>query len=241
MLDDDVADGDRVPRGEAVAPVVVGQAELAEARDGLDLDILRVGPEPESQVAAADGDGLLRRRVRGADRAVAAAVGRVDPVVQSPEKAVDPELGVPRAEPGQHHPAVLGVAVAVIVAEEPDVGRGGHQDAAAAGEHAVGEGERVGEDGGPLVHAVAVAVLEPADPARRAGRRDSRSSRRRRGNRPSPRRWRPGWPPAARRQPARSSGRDSARRRALALAVEPGGLAAPPEPGSESRERRDPR
>ena len=36
LLEHDVPDRDRVPRGEAVSPVVVGQAELAEAGDGLD-------------------------------------------------------------------------------------------------------------------------------------------------------------------------------------------------------------
>ena len=36
LLEHDVADRDRVPRGEPVPPVIVGQAELAVAGDRLD-------------------------------------------------------------------------------------------------------------------------------------------------------------------------------------------------------------
>ena len=59
----------------------------------------------------------------------------------------------------------LGAAIAVLVAEEPDVGRGRHEHATETGQHAVGKGQPVGEDRGTLVDAVAVAVFEPADPS----------------------------------------------------------------------------
>ena len=95
---------------------------------------------PEAEVVA----GGARRPSRGGRRAdatgaVAPAVGAVDPVVEAPGQAVDAELLVPLAEPGQHHATLVGDAVAVGVLEEQDVGSGGDQHAAVPGEHAVGE------------------------------------------------------------------------------------------------------
>ena len=143
LLEHDVPHRDRVPRRESVAPVVVRQAELAEAGDGLDRDPLaRPGPPRETKphIAAADRDGLARRVVRCADFAVAAAVGRVDQVIQAPKEPVDSKLRVPFAEAGQHDVLLVGAPIAVTIAEEPDVRRSRHQHAAEARHHAVGKG-----------------------------------------------------------------------------------------------------
>ena len=85
-------DRDRVPRREPVAPVVVRQAELAEAGDGLDARIALGG----APACAARRNRRSRRRIEtawlggsfgDADLAVAAAVGGVDQVIQTPTKA----------------------------------------------------------------------------------------------------------------------------------------------------------
>ena len=110
LLEHDVADRDRVPRREAVPPIVVRQAELAEAGDRLDRR-KPDGDRPSAPNARShEGETESRgggsrppagRLVRHAHLAIAPAVGDVDPVVQAPGQAVDPELGVPLAESGQ--------------------------------------------------------------------------------------------------------------------------------------------
>ena len=127
--------------------------------------------------------------------------------------------------------------------EEPDVGRGRDQHAAKARQHAVGKRQPVGEDGRMLVAAVAVAILEPPDPARRPVRPGSRSSRRHRADHLRPRRSRPGSSPLARRRPARWSapGRPArmppARRAASAGRARSGGPSAAT--GQAGDQRRD--
>ena len=140
---DDMPDRDRVPRGKAVAPIVVRQAKLAEAGDGLDRGTRGARSwlcrQPEPQIAAADRDGLARRVVRRPDFAVAPSIGGIDPVIQPPFQSVDPKLGIALAEPGQHDAPLVSAAIAVLIAQEPDIGRGRHEHAAEAGHHAIRE------------------------------------------------------------------------------------------------------
>ncbi len=170
LLQHHMADRYRVPRREAVSPVVMRESELAEAGDRLDLEsdrrstvLSKSGREGEAQVAAADGDFAAGRFGRNAHFTVAPAVGDVDLVVQAPSESVDPKLRIPLAEAGEHDAAFVGAAVAVAIAQEPDVRRRGHKHAAVAGQYAVGKRQPVGEDGRVLVAAVAVAVLKTAD------------------------------------------------------------------------------
>ena len=181
LFEYDMADRDRVPRREAVSPIVERQAKLAEAGNGLNLEC-RDGVEAhpnhrqkrEPHIAVSDGDNAAgpRDELLGgqtdwkANLAVAAAVSGVDPIVQAPRESVDPELGVSLAEAGQDHATLLGASVAVAISQEPDVGRRSDKHAAKAGQYAVRERQAVGEDGRVLVSAVAVAVLQHPDPAR---------------------------------------------------------------------------
>ena len=198
-------DGKRLPQSSCARPNWLKPA-MASIVDRLGVIAPRPRRQAEPQIAAADRDRLCAGGSVGrSDLAVAPAVGGVDHVVQAQRKSVDPKLRVPLAEAGQHDALLLGAAIAVAIAQEPDVGRGRHQHAAEAGQHAVRERQPVGEDGRMLITAVAVAVLQPPDPSRGRSRPDSRSSRRHRAARPRPRRSPPGSPPPARRRPARSS------------------------------------
>ena len=131
-------------------------------------------PATGSNVPAA---GRTRRSLRGigtaraggrpaAALAAAPAVGEVNRVVEAPGRAVDAELLVPLGEPGQHDLADVGPTVAVGVLEVNQVRGGRDEHAAVPGEHAARPVQAVGEHRGVLVAAVAVAVLEPLDPAR---------------------------------------------------------------------------
>src|SRR5262249_39164458 len=104
LFEHDVAERSGVPRRETAAPVVAGQAELAETGDSLDLSARRI----EAKVAARDGYGLVLRIARPPHIAVAAAVSAVDPVVHSPGEAIDPKLLVAFVKSGQHHALLIG-------------------------------------------------------------------------------------------------------------------------------------
>jgi hypothetical protein len=96
----------------------------------------------------------------------------VDAVVEAPAEAVEHGLhvelvgavrGVIAGEPGEHHFARVGLAVAVGVFEVEQIGCGGHEDPAIPAEEAGGPGEIVGIDGAAVEAAVAVGVFEQAD------------------------------------------------------------------------------
>ena len=151
------------------------QAKLAEAGNGLD-DARRLGGsapaarQAEPQISAANRDGFGRRVVRVADLAVAAAVGRVDHVIQTKREPVDPKLRVPLTEAGQHDAFLVGPPIAVTIAQEPNVGCRGDEHASEARQHAVGKRKAVGKDSRMLITTIAIAIFQSSDPAR--GRRD---------------------------------------------------------------------
>ncbi len=95
--------------------------------------------------------------------ATAAAVGTVDPIVGAPGQTIDAQLLVAWIKTGEQHVAPVGLAVAVGVLKQQDVGRGGDQQSAADGEHAGGKRNIIGEVGRRFVRAVAVAIFEQAD------------------------------------------------------------------------------
>ncbi len=93
-------EGNRLPQSScarpnwlkpAMASMLVGSGFLSRPRR-----------QAKPQVAETDRDGLGGWGVRRSDLAVAAAVGRVDHVVQTERKPVDPKLRVPLAEAGEH-------------------------------------------------------------------------------------------------------------------------------------------
>ena len=91
------------------------------------------------------------------------AVPAVEPAVGPPGQRVGQLVGVGAAEAGRDDLAGVGLAVAVGVAEEEDVGRVGDPDAAVADGDARGDVEALGEDREPVGLAVAVGVLEDLD------------------------------------------------------------------------------
>ncbi len=137
--------------------------------------------------------------------AVAPAVGDVDPVVQAPGEAIDAELRIPLAEAGQHDAVLVGSAIAVAIAQEPDVRRRGDEHAADSTAR-----PRSGTAARRRRRSHARSGRRRRGPpasgsVRRLPRSDSRASRRHTAALPRPRRSPPGWPPPARRPPARSS------------------------------------
>ena len=119
---------------------------------------------PPSAASQASPSGRNRKSVRfsstggrsGArgrdDLAAGQAAGEVDPVVDREGRVADAELGAPgRREAGEEDPALVGLAVAVGVAEVEDVRGAGDDQAALPGHDAVGEGRapRRTRSGGP--------------------------------------------------------------------------------------------
>ena len=105
--------------------------------------------------------------VGAADLAAVARPGAVDPVVEAPLQVVHHRLDVVLAEPGEDPALDVGPVVAVGVAEVPDVGRRGDEDAPLPDGDAGRPGELVGEDVALVERAVAVAVDQQADTADR--------------------------------------------------------------------------
>ena len=142
---------------EPVAPVVAAAPVLGLA--GLGLERESVGPETKvapTNVHRQAGAG------RG-DNPAAVAVGAVHPVVESVLKAVHPVLLVALAKAAEEHAGFVGLAVAVCVACKQDVRSGADEDAVAPRHHAVGERKAIEKNGGVVVPAVIITILQPAD------------------------------------------------------------------------------
>ena len=93
-------DGNRFPQSSCARPNWLKPA-MASTRGRLEA------PGPRRQAKPQDRAGRSRRlwpggSARRTHLAVATAVGRIDPVVQTPIESVDPKLRVPLAEAGQH-------------------------------------------------------------------------------------------------------------------------------------------
>jgi hypothetical protein len=130
---------------------------LADAAFGLEL----AGVGLEAEVAGAERD----RRILGRARHQRARdpARTVDPAVEAVAQAVHAGLVVVRREAGQERLHLVGLAVAVGVAGEEDVGRCADEHAVAPDRHARGERERLEEDRARVVGAVAVSILEGDD------------------------------------------------------------------------------
>ena len=122
-----------------------------------DLQLAGVRSEPE--VHAADRHSVIGRASR-LPAAVVPAVGGVDPVVEPPGQPVDVVLRVADRKSGEQRFAAVGDVVAVGVLQEEDVGRRGHQHAAAPGQDRGRMLKLSGEQRDRLVVAVAVGVVE---------------------------------------------------------------------------------
>ena len=158
----------------------------------------------ETHVTATDRD---RRHAWGAwhtNLAVATAISGVDLVIETRIKSVHAKLRVSLAETGQYHLPLVGSAIAVGIAQEPDVRCSGHEHAPETRHHAVGKRQPVGKHRRVFVTSVAVAIFQPPDSSGRRRGPGSRSSRRRKGGRLRPRQLPPGSLPRARTRPARS-------------------------------------
>src|SRR5438270_2331531 len=110
-----------VVAAEPVAPVVALAAEFALARDGFDQSLIRF----DAEVAAVEVDALSGLERLG--MSAAPAVGAVEPAVEAPPQAVDPELRVARLEAAVQHRLHVGMAVVFSVLGIDDV-RGGGDD-----------------------------------------------------------------------------------------------------------------
>ena len=161
--EDHVLDVVDVVGAEHPAPRVEGDAVSPR---GLERRLQRAGVGPEAEVGAANRDGRLGPAGRMA-APVVAAVGGVDPVVDTPGEPVDVVLRVLDREAGEQDVARVGHPVAVRVAQVQDVGRRGHQHAVAPRQNRRRVGQPVGEQRPRLVVAVEVLVHQPLDPAQR--------------------------------------------------------------------------
>ncbi len=155
---------------DPLEPGAVGDERLAPAVEVMppgvpepadeDVELHRLGPELPDPPAPQPADAVRRLDVAmDVDRLVEVQV----PVVSPPERVED-VVRVLGAEPGEDDAAAVGLAVAVGVAEVEQLGAVGDVGAAVAGLDAGRDEQAVGEDGGPVGAAVAVAVLEDEHP-----------------------------------------------------------------------------
>src|SRR5439155_7731461 len=139
-----------VVAAEPVAPIVATAAVLGLA--GLGIDQPFIGTDTE--VAAANVQ--FGARFDRLDLAAAVAVGAIDPVVQSPGKAVHAVLRIARVKADVERPAHIRLAVAVGVLRVEDFGGRRDDDAASPRHDAGGKAQTVKEQGGFDIFAIAV-------------------------------------------------------------------------------------
>ena len=95
--------------------------------------------------------------------AVAAAIRAIDPVVDAPGQPVHPQLLISLAEAREQHVSLVGLAIAVVVLEKPDVRRRRDQRTAPPGQDTCGKRKLIGKHSHAFVPAIAVAVLQEPD------------------------------------------------------------------------------
>ena len=152
-----------VVAGEQVAVLVEGQLLRVAQADGHDLQLRAVGVAAQHRAGVGVGEDLAR----GLDVEAAVADGEVDAAVGAHFQAVAVVAQVRRVDAVAvvQRLLVVGLAGALGVLQEPQVGDAGVPDLAVAGEQAGADAglrgvEAVGEDGGPVRDAVAVGVLQ---------------------------------------------------------------------------------
>ena len=165
VLQDVMPEWPRVLHAEPVAPVVGIASELRRPALGVQL----AGVRPEAEVAAAHGVFLpidVRPNFRrGAVAAVMRAACAIDPIVESPPKAVHPELLVAFEEATEEGLPDIGFAVTIGVLEKENFRRGADKNSVAPRQDARGKLEVLREERGLVVAPISVGVFQPADAA----------------------------------------------------------------------------
>ena len=147
---------------EGVAFRVEIHAPRVAGAFGEHLELAGPGIEPGDSGAHHDRRGGRIGRVLGLGGGED-AVRHVELAVGAPGEAVEQLVPVLEAEAGEHLGLLVGDAVAVGVAHEPQMRRLAHVHAAVPDQQAGGERHAVGEDGHLVGAAVAVGVLEDLD------------------------------------------------------------------------------
>ena len=157
---------DHAGRDESRAVVVPGDAPGVARALRKEFEVARPGMDPEERGGEVEGLAAMLH-----DRAVEDAVEPVEPAVRPPGERIRQLVRVVASETGQHDLPGVGLAVAVGVLEEEEVGRVDDPDAPPADRDPRGYVQTFGEDG-ELVHsAVAVGIFEDLDPVAARPRR----------------------------------------------------------------------
>src|SRR5437870_11791044 len=114
---------------ETVAPIVERVAILPHAGDRF----VAIVDQVEAKIHAAEVDWLGAGSAAALDLAAAKSVGDVDPVIESQNRMADAQLRVLGGEALEQDLALVGLAVAVGVAQVDDVRRGRYHDPAPPG------------------------------------------------------------------------------------------------------------
>ena len=125
-----------------------------------DLEDPGPGMDAEDRAGELVGLAILRGDLAGVEYAVPA----VEPAVGAPGERVGQLVGVGAAEAGRDDFPRVGLAVAVAVLEEEEIGRVGDPDTAVADGDPRGDVQPVGKDRELIGLAVAVGVLDDLDP-----------------------------------------------------------------------------
>lgn len=167
FLEDIVPDGPGVLFAKPVAEVFAVASELGGS--GLGFEFAGLGAKAEVAAAQVEG-GVAGVQLNAGIAAVAGVVGTagaMDPVVEAPAQAIDPELLVALEKAAEEGFLVIGPAVAVAVLEEQNSGGSGDQDAISPTHDAGGKGEVLGKNGAVIVPAIGVGVLQETDASAR--------------------------------------------------------------------------
>ncbi len=152
-----------VVAGKQIAEVVEGEFLGISQAGGVDFEVrpVRLAAEDRAAIRSVEVLAFLRRDVQAA-----VADGEIEPPVRAHLEAVEvvAEEGDVDAVAGAQGFLDLGLAVAVLVPQSPEVGDAGVEDVPFAGEQAGADAvggvlEAIGEDGRVVGLAVAVAVL----------------------------------------------------------------------------------
>ena len=123
------------------------------------LQLLVARVEAEDAAGGEAGDAVGRLGVGAGVN----GLGEIEAAVGAPARAVDVVVGVLGAEAAEDDAALIGLAVAIGIAEVEELGALRDVDAAVAGRDAGGNEETVGEDGGFVGAAGAGGVFEDDD------------------------------------------------------------------------------
>ena len=156
-----------VLHAKPVAPVIAVAAILR--RPCLRIEFPALGTDAEvaaphgKPLACLMGENLTLAAIAG----VMAATGAVDPVVEPPTQAVDPQLLVAFQKAREERLSHVGPPVAIGVGKKQNLRCGGHQDAVSPDHHPAGKPQPLGKHGGTVIAAIAIGITKAADTASR--------------------------------------------------------------------------